>query len=142
MIVTLPGGTGVDIAHADNTVSRVSVGRAHTCVVAAASGYLECWGDNSAGQLAQGNTTDLGDDTTNVDGGTPFNLGEVVALDLGGNQACSIDSSGRTRCWGEGAEGQLGRGNADNWGDDPGEAPPWIWTLEFGPAALSRMGGG
>ena len=127
-----PGGTGVDIAHANNAVSRVSLGLAHTCVVAAASGYVECWGNNSTGQLAQGNTTSLGDDVTRVDGGTPFNLGRVLKMDLGGNQGCAINESWKIQCWGEGTEGQLGRGNGDHWGDSAGEVPPWTWALELG----------
>ena len=130
-----PGGTGVDIAHANNTVSRVSLGRAHTCIVSAASGYMECWGANGSGQLAQGNTTNLGDDTTRVDAGTPFNLGRVLKLELGGNLGCAIDESWKIQCWGEGTEGQLGRGNGDNWGDNAAEVPPWSQFLELGPAA-------
>ena len=133
-----PGGTGVDIAHATNTISRMSLGSAHTCVVASASGRLECWGDNGFGQLGQGNTTDLGDDTTDVTGGTPLNLGRVLQLELGGNQGCAINLARQVWCWGEGTEGQLGRGDTINWGDDASETPPWTQVLDFGSAALGE----
>ena len=132
-----PGGTGVNIAHTTDTVSRVSLGEAHTCVVASVNGTVECWGNNSAGQLAQGNVTDLGDDTTDVASGTPLNLGQILRLELGGAQSCAINRSRRIRCWGEGGEGQLGRGNGNDWGDESSERPPWSWAIDFGSAAPS-----
>ena len=134
-VIGAPGGTGVDVHHATNTVSRVSLGRAHTCAVVRTGGNVECWGDNGSGQLGQGNTTNLGDDTTDVSAGTPLNLGRVLKLELGGNQGCIIHDSGKVLCWGEGTEGQLGKGNGDHRGDDSGETPPWSDFLEFGSAA-------
>ena len=134
-VLSAPGGAGVDIAHTTNTLVRVSLGRAHTCAVASVNGTLECWGDNSAGQLAQGDTTALGDDSTSVATGTPLNLGQILKLDLGGEQSCAINRSHRLQCWGEGSEGQLGLGNGNDWGDESTETPPWTWFIDFGSAA-------
>ena len=136
-----PGATSVDIHHATNTVVRMSLGSAHTCAVASASGRVECWGDNSFGQLGQGNTTNLGDDTTNVSAGTPLNLGRVLKLELGGIKVVPSMRRG-----GPGVGGREPRGNSvaemPSTGGTKARKPPlgarlWILVRPL-PPAISR----
>ena len=52
--------TAVDLGTGRTAVS-IACGYEHTCAVLD-DGSVKCWGDNPAGQLGQGDTTDRGDD--------------------------------------------------------------------------------
>jgi alpha-tubulin suppressor-like RCC1 family protein len=73
----------------------------HTC--AATTTGMGCWGDNTAGQLGDGTTTDRL--TPSVVAGTVF---ERLA---GGLQfTCGLTSAGTAWCWGTNPRGELGNG--------------------------------
>lgn len=76
-----------------------------TCAVTG-SGALMCWGSNSDGQLGNG---------TNTNSNVPMavnGLGSgVVSVALGNRHACAALASGGVKCWGWGANGQLGNGS-------------------------------
>ena len=77
--------------------TSVSVGDVDVC--ARASGGVECWGDNSLGQLT--------DDMNEVNP-TPVVVAGVtnaVSISVG---ACAVLSNGRVSCWGNNLGGQLG----------------------------------
>src|SRR5690606_8576491 len=42
----------------------------------------------------------------------------------GGSFNCVISLTGEVRCWGDNLHGQVGIGNTEDIGDDPGELPP------------------
>lgn len=88
----------------------VSGGTYHTCAIA--SSRLYCWGDNSDGQLGNGNNTTSSIpslvDTTGVLAGKT-----ITALSSGGHHACVL-ASGRPYCWGQGNYGQLGNNLASS----------------------------
>jgi len=48
----------------------------------------------------------------------------IRSLVTGGNHTCALLASGAVRCWGYNISGQLGRGDVENIGDEPGEMPP------------------
>ena len=48
-------------------------------------------------------------------------LKDVNKIILGGSYSCALFESGRVKCWGSGIFGQLGQGNKEDLGDDPGE---------------------
>jgi len=91
-------------------VLDVAAGARHSCAVVGAD--VECWGNNSYGQLGIGSVQSRGAD------GTPF-----VAVDLGGRRASAVAAGGRHSCalaaddggstpvavcWGDDTFGQLG----------------------------------
>lgn len=79
----------------------------HACVLDQ-SGAAHCWGDNSVGQLATGDTTFRA---------SPVASAEIdgvarSALELGAGQyfTCARLDSGSVRCWGSNQNGELGDG--------------------------------
>jgi uncharacterized repeat protein (TIGR01451 family) len=90
-----------------------------TCVILD-DGSVRCWGDDSFGQLGH-------DRTGNIEGGTGSGsiaaVGAVplpqkaVAISTGGYHTCVILADGTVRCWGDGADGQLGNDSTKNAGD-------------------------
>jgi len=94
--VNAPWATGA-------TLSSLSAGMYSSCVVAAGKAY--CWGDNSNGQLGNGNTTDqripVAVTATGVLSGT------VDRVAAGATHSCAVSAS-VAYCWGANAEGRLG----------------------------------
>jgi alpha-tubulin suppressor-like RCC1 family protein len=97
-------------------VNRIVTGFDYSCAVLD-SGQVRCWGYNNQGQLGYGNTKTIGDDEHPASAGGVA-LGETAkGLAIGGH-SCALLASGQVRCWGWGAEGQLGYGNTLSIGDD------------------------
>jgi hypothetical protein len=70
----------------------VAAGGSHTCAIRAFFGSLQCWGDDSKGQLD----------------GIPDG-GGFVTVSAGGSHSCAIKLfSGAVECWGDDSEGQVG----------------------------------
>ncbi len=93
----------------------LGVGDRHTCAVIASS--LQCWGDNSYGQLGDG-TRASRTSPTPVAGGlvfprfvgyAPFE-GSVAA---GARHSCTVAGDDHTYCWGDNSQGQLGTGTTN-----------------------------
>lgn len=124
-------------------VMQVDLGGAHTCVLGR-SGEVRCWGDNAYGQLGQGSLQSVGGasdpapaDAPNVDLGGP-----AMQVAAGGAHTCALMMSGGVRCWGRGAEGQLGYGNAAQVGDGVGLSPAEAGDVPLGaPATFVAAGG-
>jgi hypothetical protein len=115
----------------------IASGRFHSCAVLD-DGSVRCWGLNSDGQLGLGNKDTIGDD-----------LGEVPALvDTGGNvpiaisggngHTCAAWADRTVRCWGNGANGQLGIGASVFYGDGAGENPGSALATPLGGELFGR----
>lgn len=85
-------------------VRAIGAGAFHSCAVQD-GGQVACWGWNQAGQVT--GTPDAG---VSVLRPMPFtSLGGVTGLALGQSHSCAVTGDGRIGCWGDNAQGQLGR---------------------------------
>ncbi len=82
---------------------QVSSGDLHSCALLA-SGGVECWGDNSDGELGDGSTTERA---------TPVSVKGITAatqVAAGGYTSCVLLAGGSVECWGNNFDGELGDG--------------------------------
>ena len=84
----------------------VTAGKIHACAVRP-GGVVECWGDNSAGQL--GNGTNNGSPKPVV----VSSLSGVTQIAAGAMHTCAL-VNGTVSCWGFNGEGELGNGATAN----------------------------
>src|SRR5690606_39140382 len=82
----------------------VSAGWYHTCGVLT-NGSVRCWGSNSDGRLGTGSSESRVTTPEQVIG-----LSNITQVTAGETHTCAIASDGHAYCWGNGYEGQLGRG--------------------------------
>lgn len=79
----------------------------------AADGSVWGWGDNSAGEMGQGNQSYTGVPfAVQIKG--PGNIGllsDIVMVSAGGNHALALDKTGKVFAWGNASSGQLGDGS-------------------------------
>lgn len=122
------------------TVTQITAGENHTCALLV-GGAVRCWGNNydSLGELGYGNSNTIGDDETPASAGDVAVGGTVVALAAAGFHSCALLESQNVRCWGYGAEGQLGYGNSNTIGDN--ETPATAGDVDIG-GAVARIATG
>jgi alpha-tubulin suppressor-like RCC1 family protein len=116
--------TGLADVSLPGPVRKVVAGPAHTCALME-NGALRCWGYGGDGRTGYGfrssNNYNYGDQS----GETPLNLPDInigaVVTDVtaGDSHTCALASDGSLKCWGSGANGQLGYGNGSNQGTPP-----------------------
>lgn len=103
-------------------VRIIEAGGDHVCALTA-HGDVRCWGLNNEGQLGYGHDDPVGDDETPAEVGDVDLGGDVVVqLALGGAHTCARTLSGKVRCWGLNAYGQLGYGHTTSIGDNESPA--------------------
>jgi alpha-tubulin suppressor-like RCC1 family protein len=103
--VSVDTATPVD-ARGPVGVASLSAGGAHTCAVATTRSVW-CWGDGARGQLGVGGPSSWlpSPSPAQVSG-----LTDAVAVSSGELHTCALRTTGTVRCWGDGADGQLGNG--------------------------------
>lgn len=84
---------------------QVSVGDNFACALVSAQ--VRCWGDNSQGQLGQGNTSAL---TSTV---TVTGINDAWFISAGAQFACALSETNSTYCWGDNSSSQIGTGTVD-----------------------------
>jgi cysteine-rich repeat protein len=100
------------------TATMLTAGDSHACAMMD-DGSVRCWGSNQSGQLGLGDTMNLGDDEVpSVAAALDFGDAQPNQVEAGGSHTCVILDRRRLKCWGYGANGQLGQGTLDNLGDD------------------------
>ncbi len=125
----IDSSTPVQVAGLSKVV-EVAVGQDHSCA-RLESGAVRCWGSGSDGQLGDGSADDTAAEPVAVDG-----LDDAVALALGDDFSCALDSSGVVWCWGENEDGQLG----DDTVVDHGKPAPVAWPDGAGRALQIGLG--
>ena len=113
-------GTGVD---------SIVAGEFHTCALLV-SGVVQCWGQNTNGELGDGTTTSSAAPVT------VMNLASgVKAITAGGAHACALLITGMVQCWGQNAYGQLGDGTTTF-------SPTPVTVMNLAGAAIAIAAGG
>jgi alpha-tubulin suppressor-like RCC1 family protein len=75
-------------------VTDIATATAHTCALLS-GGTVRCWGENSAGQVGNGNTTSPVTTPTTVQG-----ISGAIAVAARSRTSCAILSNGSLKCWG------------------------------------------
>jgi len=125
------------------TAKKIAAGVAHSCAVLDPD-TVKCWGKNDRGQLGRGDTDARGDEPDEMSVLTPIDLGpDVVVLDVvaGAVHTCALLRGGQIKCWGGNDLGQLGLGNTEDRGDEPGEMGTALAAVNLGRSAVALTAG-
>ncbi len=110
-------------------IERIGTGFQHSCAWSAAGG-TRCWGDNTFGQLGNGD---------NAVSEVPVAVQQLAdgsgVLDGGVFHTCSLTASGGVKCWGQNSFGQLGDGSTTD-----RNLPVAVSGLSSGVTALATGG--
>jgi cysteine-rich repeat protein len=107
----------------------ITAGPYDTCALLE-GGTVRCWGNGKRGRLGYGNLGSIGDNETPASAGDVDVGGTVVQVVAAHRHTCALLDTGKVRCWGEDAVGQLGYGNARTIGDD--ETPASAGDVDVG----------
>lgn len=112
------------------------------CAVAA-SGDVRCWGQNDYGKLGVGDQSARGNEPgemgvalANVSLPTGYS---AAAVSVGYSHTCALLNGGAATCWGDNARGQLGLGDNNPRGQNPGELGGAIQPIDLGTGWTSTV---
>jgi cysteine-rich repeat protein len=142
-----PGEMGDALPFLDFGAGRHAIdvqGTGYTYCALLDNARLKCWGGGSFGLLAIGNTQeDFGDEPGEMGDALPYlDLGPgvtVAGASLGEAVACALLTGGAVKCWGINDFGQLGLGDTDTRGDDPGEMGNALPAVPLGSGTVASV---
>ena len=97
--------TPVPVAGLGSGIHAIAAGGDHACALSTA-GAVSCWGDNIAGQLGDGTTTQRHTPVPVSGAGSG-----VLEITLGYYHTCALSTAGAVSCWGYNGVGALGDGS-------------------------------
>ncbi len=100
--------TPVLVEHISGKATAIASGDDHTCVLTD-EGQVECWGNNSSGQLGDGSTDDSRAFPQAVQLPT-----RAIAITSGYQRSCALTEDGTAYCWGNNLDGALGDGTDED----------------------------
>lgn len=104
-----PTPFAVQVAGLTNVID-ITAGLFHSCALKG-DGTVWCWGSDSNEDLGNGPGGSSLTPVQVLKSDGP--LGNVVDIDAGHRTTCALQNTGKVRCWGENAFGQLTTGNSD-----------------------------
>ena len=107
---TVSSKTPVSVSGIDGTTVQamaISAGYLHTCALLA-DNTVQCWGDDSSGELGNGATGQF-NAPVNVS-----NISTATNIAAGGLRTCALLANHQVKCWGDNSSGQLGNGTTDS----------------------------
>jgi len=116
------------------TATAIDAGYNHTCALLD-NASVKCWGHNQFGKLGIGNTTNMGDDSGEMDLLTSIDLGTgrtATAISASLSHTCALLDNASVKCWGANGSGELGIGNTNNMGDGSGEMGDNLPVVDLG----------
>jgi len=121
-----PGELGESLAAVDLGLGRRALAIAaggHTTCVLLDVGTIACWGNNDRCQCGSPASPAVGDEPSEM--GSHLLHVDVPeparAISVGDTHVCALTTAGSMYCWGDNSTGQLGVGDTDDRGDQPGE---------------------
>ena len=122
----------------------VATGTEHTCALLT-DGLVKCWGNGFDGALGQGDTESLGDAPSEVPRAiASIALGEgrrAVDISASFRFSCALLDDASIKCWGTNTRGELGQGDLDARGDEPGEMGDALAAIVLPSAPVAILAG-
>lgn len=140
-----PGEMGANLPFIDVGMDVVEI----TCHVfgcaLGSEGQVKCWGGLVGEALGIGAHEVIGDEPGEMGEDLPaLDLSEPAVALMGGQwSTCAALESGAVKCWGLNADGELGLGDTEIWGDDVSEMGETLPPLDLGdltPTQITRGG--
>jgi len=103
----------VDVFGLTSGVAAISSGDYFTCALIESDGSVKCWGNNSSGELGNGENTDSPVPVTVLDETGLSTLTNIISISGGTYHTCAVTNTGAAYCWGDNYGGQLGVGTED-----------------------------
>ncbi len=91
-------------------IATVTTGLYHSCAVTS-SHQVRCWGSDGTGALGDGDAVPSTGAVTVRNATNSGPLTNVTQVVLGSYHSCALLATHQVRCWGAGADGQLGNGD-------------------------------
>jgi alpha-tubulin suppressor-like RCC1 family protein len=92
--------------------SAIAAGQRHTCAIDGRGFDSVCWGDDTFGQLGDGQSGAGVSSAQAVTVRNPNGAADPAsALAAGDQHSCALNQQGNVQCWGDNTRGQLGIGS-------------------------------